>query len=101
METPPGPASLNVAAVMVAGFIGLLNVAVMERARDTPTALFAGSVELTTGRAMSGIVAVSCPQPVSKRTMTQKSDDQPTALHLPMLHTHVETNDWIFVLLKP
>jgi hypothetical protein len=45
----PGPANVNVAALMVAGFMGSLKVAEIVVLRATPVAPFAGTVEMTVG----------------------------------------------------
>jgi hypothetical protein len=48
-RTPPGPARVNVAALIVAGFIGSLKVAETTVLTRTPVARFAGTVEITVG----------------------------------------------------
>ena len=54
----PGPRSVNVAAVSVAAFIGSLNVALIGVLTGTPTAVSAGTVEVTVGAVVSGAVPV-------------------------------------------
>src|SRR5271154_1322374 len=47
---PPGPTTVNVPALIVAGFIGSLNVAEMVVLTGTPVAPAVGTVEMTVGR---------------------------------------------------
>jgi hypothetical protein len=49
MATPPGPVTVKVAALIVAGFITSLKVAVNELLVGTLVAPLAGVVELTVG----------------------------------------------------
>lgn len=48
-STPPGPARVNVAALIVTGFIGSLKEAVTTALTRTPVAKFAGTVDITVG----------------------------------------------------
>jgi hypothetical protein len=58
---PPGPATVNVALVSVAGFMAMLNVALIGVFTDTFVAPLAGIVDTT-----DGTVTTSCPHPVIK-----------------------------------
>jgi hypothetical protein len=49
MDVGPGPVRVKVAAVRVAPFIGLLNVAATVEFRATADALFAGTVDTIVG----------------------------------------------------
>lgn len=51
---PPGPVSLKVVVLIVAGFIALLNVATMVWLEGTFRAPLAGIVDVTTGETLSG-----------------------------------------------
>jgi hypothetical protein len=48
---PPGPVTVNVAVVMVVGFIGSLKAAEIAWFSGTPVARFTGIVEVTVGMA--------------------------------------------------
>src|SRR5580704_6034847 len=65
---PPGPVTLNVAAVIVAGFIAVLKVALMVVVMATFVAPLAGMVDTTVGP-----VATSSPHPAMKMTIRATS----------------------------
>jgi hypothetical protein len=60
---PPGPVTVKVDAVIEAGLIAMLNVALMGVLIATFVAPFAGTVDTT-----EGTVTVSWPQPATKTT---------------------------------
>src|SRR5207245_11519916 len=62
---PPGPVTLKLAVLIVKGSIALLKVALMVWLMATAVAAFAGTVELTVGRVVSGVAPVVKLQPSS------------------------------------
>jgi hypothetical protein len=61
---PPGPVSVNVVALIVAGAITELNVALTVALRSTAVAPFAGTAPITVGNA--GLDACSRPHPAAR-----------------------------------
>jgi hypothetical protein len=68
----------------VDGVNGLLNVALIAWLSSTPVAPFTGLVETTTGRVVSGMVTVSCPQPATKTISNTATKHAIPDLNLPM-----------------
>jgi hypothetical protein len=70
MLAPPGPFKVNVEVVMVAGFIALLNVALMMAVvEQRPVLPFAGVTRITVGGVVGGVASAflsGSPHPARK-----------------------------------
>src|SRR6266566_2764969 len=58
MAVPPSPVTVKLAVLIVKGSIALLKAAAIFWLTGTPVAPLAGTVELTTGRVVSGVTPV-------------------------------------------
>src|SRR2546427_689688 len=85
MAIPPGPVTLRLVVLMVKGSIASLKVALMVWLIPTAAAPLAGTVELTSGRVVSGVT------PVVKLQLNSAASVMPVRLLAPVVIVAVYT----------